>query len=87
MAKMYALKKIILPNDTTIDRKSVFDATPALAKQLLSMNSARNATKGEITAAEAKAKEKAGNSFGSVTEGDATMVAADIMPVADKVKA
>lgn len=58
MAKLYALNKIILPDNTVVERRSVFDGTPAQAKQFDKLGAARPATEAEIkAAAEKKAAE------------------------------
>lgn len=51
MAKLYAKSQIILPGDVLVSRKSVFDATPAQAKQFDKLGAARPATAAEIKAA------------------------------------
>jgi hypothetical protein len=48
MAKLYALTKIIMPDDTVVPAKTVFDATPAQAIQFDKLKSARPATAEEI---------------------------------------
>lgn len=57
MAKLYALKTILRQTDAGKDEvimpRTVFDAEPAQARQLMALDSARNATKAEIGAAEA----------------------------------
>lgn len=53
MAKMFAKTQIIMPGDVVISKGSVFDATPAQARQFDHLNAARAATAAEIKAAEA----------------------------------
>jgi uncharacterized protein YjlB len=52
MAKLYAKHQIVLPGDVIVLPKSVFDATPAQAKQFDTLGAARPATAAEIKAAE-----------------------------------
>lgn len=52
MAKLYAKTQILLPGDVIVPARSVFDATPAQAKQFDHLNVARAATAAEIKAAE-----------------------------------
>ena len=54
MAKLYALHKILMPDGETIERKTVFDATPAQAKQFDKLKAARPATADEIKVAAEK---------------------------------
>lgn len=60
MAKLYAKHEIILPGDVVIPKRSVFDATPAQAKQFDKLGAARPATPAEIKAAEAAEAAKNG---------------------------
>lgn len=53
MAKMFAKTQIIMPGDVIVPKGTVFDATPAQAKQFDHLNAARAATEAEIKAAEA----------------------------------
>jgi hypothetical protein len=55
MAKMFAKSQIIMPDGSVVARKSVFEATPAQAKQFDALDAARPATSDEIAAA-ARAK-------------------------------
>ena len=78
MAKLFALSKIIMPDDEVIEPNTVFDATATQAKQFDALNSARPATEKEIKDAEKRAAELAGLDFlESVaiggTPGDATV--------------
>ncbi|MBI1620014.1 hypothetical protein [Aquamicrobium zhengzhouense] len=61
MAKMYALHQIILEDDKVVPRHTVFDATPAQAKQFDALKAARPATAEEV----AEAKEAAAKADGS----------------------
>lgn len=63
MAKMLALTKILMPDDTLVSKGSVFTCTPAQAKQFDSLNAARPATEAEITAAAAAAAIADGSAF------------------------
>lgn len=60
MAKMYALKTILRTvegKEELIEPRTVFDAAPAQAKQLMALQSARNALPEEVkAAADAQAK-------------------------------
>ena len=51
MAKMFSYTQILMPDDTIIPRRTVFDATPAQAKQFDALKVARNALPEEIAAA------------------------------------
>ena len=51
MAKMYAKTQIVMPGDVIVPKGSVFDASPAQAKQFDHLNAARAATEAEIKAA------------------------------------
>lgn len=53
MAKLYAKSRIIMPDGSEIEPRSVFDATPQQAKQFDHLNAARAATESEIAAAKA----------------------------------
>jgi len=85
--KMYSTKKILLAGDQEIPARSVFEATPALAKQLTALRSAREATKAEIAAATEKASATQGSTFASAMPDDAKLIAANIAPTADRVDA
>ena len=54
MPKLYALHQIILPDDTIVPRRSVFDASVEQAKQFDKLGAARSATEAEIKAAAEK---------------------------------
>lgn len=57
MAKLFSKTRILMPDGSEIEPRSVFDATPQQAKQFDHLNSARAATEAEIKAAEdARAK-------------------------------
>lgn len=56
MPKLYAINKIIMPDDKIIEPRRVFDATVEQARQFDHLNAARPATKEEIDAAEADEK-------------------------------
>lgn len=80
MAKMYSLKKILLPaSDEVVPPKTVFDAAPTLAKQLMALKSARNATAAEVEAAELASKAGKGAVYTSVKEGDAKVIATEVV--------
>ena len=51
MAKMFAKTTIIMPDDVLVAKGTVFDCTPAQAKQFDALKSARPATAEEIAAA------------------------------------
>ena len=51
MAKLYAKNRIILPDGTEVEPRTVFDATPEQARQFDHLNAARPATEAEIKAA------------------------------------
>lgn len=51
MAKMFAKTKIILEGDVVVPARTVFDATPAQARQFDHLNAARAATADEVKAA------------------------------------
>lgn len=63
MAKLYALTKIIMPDDTVIKPKTVFDATPIQAKQFDKLKAARPATGAEVEAAKLEAAIKDGTDY------------------------
>ena len=63
MAKMYALHQIILNDDTVVPRHTVFDATPAQAKQFDALKAARPATAEEVAAAKEAAAISDGTMF------------------------
>lgn len=84
MAKMFALNKILLPGDVEVPKHSVFDAKPALANQLQKLGSARQATRGEIDAAEAKASAQQGTAFESAKADDGEMIASGVKPAPEK---
>lgn len=63
MAKMYALHQIILEDDKVVPRHTVFDATPAQAKQFDSLKAARPATAEEVAAANELAAKADGSAF------------------------
>lgn len=69
MAKLLALTKIIMEGDVVHERGTVFDATPAQAKQFDKLNAARPATADEI----AVAKEAA-----AIADGTAYLEAAPV---------
>lgn len=50
MAKLFANNPIILEGDVTIPARTVFDATPAQAKQFDKLGAARPATAEEVKA-------------------------------------
>ena len=50
MAKLYAKNPIILEGDVAIPARTVFDATPAQAKQFDKLGAARPATAEEVKA-------------------------------------
>ena len=52
MPKLYALTKIIMPKGDVIERRTVFDATIAQAKQFDALKAARPATEAEIKIAD-----------------------------------
>ncbi|RNF33717.1 hypothetical protein [Paracoccus methylarcula] len=60
MAKMLAKTDIIMPDDVLITKGSVFDASPAQARQFDHLNAARAATEAEIKQAEANRKKANG---------------------------
>lgn len=51
MAKMFAKTAILMPDGSMVARRTVFDATPAQAKQFDALNVARQALPSEIEAA------------------------------------
>ena len=51
MAKMFAKTTILMPDDVLVAKGTVFDCTPAQAKQFDALKSARIATADEIAAA------------------------------------
>ncbi len=51
MAKMFALTQIIMPDGSMVARNTVFDATPAEAKQFDVLKAARPAMAEEVAAA------------------------------------
>lgn len=63
MAKLYALHQIILEDDKVVPRHTVFDATPAQAKQFDALKAARPATAEEINAAKEAAAIADGSAF------------------------
>lgn len=67
MAKMYALRKILRHNkkgvEEVLEKRTVFDATPAEAKQLDALNAARPAREDEVKAFEAAMATKDGAYF------------------------
>lgn len=66
MAKLFALNRIILADDTVIPRHSVFDAKPEQAKQFDKLGAARPATEDEIKAAAHQAAIDDGTAYGEV---------------------
>lgn len=68
MAKMYAINKIIRTNkdgqEEVIPARTVFECTPAEAKQFDGLKAARQATKEEITKADELAAAANGSLFG-----------------------
>ena len=69
MAKMYAHTEILMPDGSLVAPKSVFDATPAQAKQFDKLNAARPATEDEIKAADEAAAIKNGLAFAEPKKG------------------
>lgn len=63
MAKLYALTQIIMPDDTVVQRKTVFDATPLQAKQFDKLKAARPATAAEIDEAKTERAIEEGSRF------------------------
>lgn len=63
MAKMYALNRIILEEDKVVPRHTVFDASPAQAKQFDALKAARPATAEEIALAKETAAIEDGTAF------------------------
>ena len=63
MAKLYAFHQIVLPDETVVPPKTVFDATPTQAKQFDKLGAARPATEAEILAAAEKKAAEDGVSF------------------------
>ena len=87
MPKLYSLNKIVMPDNTVIPRRSVFDATVEQAKQFDKLGAARPATEDEIKAAKDAAAEADGTAFfskGALDASDAT--AASQTAAADKGK-
>ncbi len=60
MAKMFAKTQILMPEGVIVAKGSVFDATPAQAKQFDKLKAARAATEAEIAAAAAAEAAKNG---------------------------
>lgn len=86
MAKLFALTQIILPDDVVVPRHTVFDATPAQAKQFDALKAARHATKEEIDAAKEAAAIADGTAFLENAE-TADRPAVDAQPVKGAVDA
>lgn len=63
MAKLYALTQVLLGEDKLVPRHTVFDATPAQAKQLDALKAARPATAEEIALAKEAAAIEDGTAF------------------------
>lgn len=63
MAKMFALTSILMPDNTMVERRTVFTCTPAQAKQFDKLRSARPATPAEIEAADRAEAEANGTAF------------------------
>lgn len=63
MAKLLALTKIILKDGSLVERHSVFDATPAEAKQFDALKAARPATAEEVATAKEAAAVADGTAF------------------------
>ncbi|MFE3838755.1 hypothetical protein [Pseudogemmobacter sonorensis] len=63
MAKLYAKHQIVLPDDVIVLPKSVFDATPAQAKQFDKLSAARPATAAEVKEADAAEAARNGVAF------------------------
>lgn len=51
MPKLFAKNRIIRPDGTVVEPRTVFDATPEQARQFDRLNAARPATEAEIKAA------------------------------------
>lgn len=63
MPKLYAINKIIMPDDTIVEPRRVFDATVEQAKQFDKLKAARPATKEEIDAEKERAAVEDGTAF------------------------
>ncbi len=48
MPKLYAKNRIVMPDGSEIEPRTVFDATPEQARQFDHLNAARPATEAEI---------------------------------------
>lgn len=72
MPKLFSLNKIVMPDNTVIPRRSVFDATVEQAKQFDKLGAARPATEDEIKAAKDAAAEADGTAFFSKAALDAS---------------
>lgn len=63
MPKLYAINKIIMPDDTIVEPRRVFDATVEQAKQFDKLKAARPATKEKIDAEKERAAVEDGTAF------------------------
>lgn len=63
MAKMFALTEILMPDGKTVPRRTVFNCTPAEAKQFDKLKAARPATPAETEAAAIAEAEANGTAF------------------------
>lgn len=75
MPKMFSKTKIILPDDTLVEKGVVFNATVEQAKQYDILNAARPATNEEIAAAKEAESIADGSAFAAPAPSD--RVAAD----------
>jgi hypothetical protein len=63
MAKMLAKTQIIMPDGKVVAKGTVFDATPAQARQFDALKSARQATPAEIEAADRQQAAAVGHDY------------------------
>ena len=87
MPKLFALNKIIMPDETVVERRTVFDATVEQAKQFDKLKAARSATEAEIKAAKEAADAEAGMTFfteAAIQASEATITSETV--AADKPK-
>lgn len=89
MVKLYAKNRIVMPDDTIVERKEVFEATPTQAKQFDALNAARPATAEEIKAAADAAAVADGTAFFSEAELAASerTVSSEVPQAAEKGRA
>lgn len=82
MPKLFALNKIIMPDETVVERRTVFDATVEQAKQFDKLGAARPATEAEIK----QAKEASAAADGTAFFSEAAIQASEATDSADKTK-